>query len=368
MSIGRIRRGLAGPPGRSLLKLTIYAAVCLAVLAALISMIGNRPLFRDTTDYEAVLPDATGLFPNDAVKVAGVRVGRVTSVEIERGKAVVGFAIEREGMVLRASTRTGMRWRNVLGQKYLYLYPGSDGKALQEGDRLPSSQAVGSAEVGDLLNAVAPVLRAIDPKKANLFIRTLNDALAGNEERVRDLLTNTAGLSRDLGAADESIGSLIEDLDTVVGAVADRDEDVNALITRVGNVGESLAARAGDLDALVVNLVKVQDTLNQLLDERQGDIEGTIDSLDVVAGTLREHRDDLEVGLATLPQGLAPYHQISAYGQWFQVRATILCLANQSTCVQESAAADLLQGDSGPGGQLLLAAVFGFASGGVPAP
>lgn len=365
----RLRRALVGPPGRSLAKLTVYSLVCLAVLAALISMIGNRPLFGETTGYQAVLPDATGLFVNDEVKVAGVRVGRVTGISLERGEAVVSFALERD-LALRSTTRTGMRWRNVLGQKYLYLYPGTEGSVLEEGDRLPSANAVGSAEVGALLNAVAPVLRAIDPAQANRFVATLNDALAGNEERVRDLLSSSAVLARDLGAADEQVGSLIENLDTVVGAVADRDDEVNALITNVASVSESLAERKGDIDALVVNLLAVQDAFNDLLEERQGDLEGAVDDLDVITTVLGQHRDDLEEGLATFPSGLAPYHQISAYGQWFNVRARVLCLANQQTCVRDTAVADLLSGPaSGPGsGTTLLDSVFGFATQGVPSP
>ncbi len=363
----RLRRALTGPPGRSLLKLAIYSAVCLAVLGALISAIGNRPLLGSGTTYQAVLPDAAGLFRNDAVKVAGVQVGHVTGIEVERGEAVVTFSLE-EDLELTTATRTGIRWRNVLGQKYLYLYPEEGGTLLQEEGRLPVENAVASAEVGELLDAVAPVLRAIDPAKANLFIRTLNDALAGNEERVRDLLTNTATLSRDLSASDEQIGSLIEDLDTVVGEVAERDEDIEALIGNVASVSDSLAGRAGDLEELVLSLVDVQTTLNDLLERREGDIEGAIDDLDVISETLSQHRDDLEEGLATFPAGLAPYHQISAYGQWFQVRLTVTCLAGQAICTDESVLVDGLGGlDPGAaGGGALLDAVFGFATQGVP--
>jgi len=363
----RLRRALTGPPGRALLKLAIYSAVCLVVLGALITAIGNRPLFGSGTTYQATLPDAAGLFRNDAVKVAGVKVGHVTDIEVERGMAVVSFSLDRD-VELTTTTRTGIRWRNVLGQKYLYLYPDDAGELLEEGDRLPAGNAVASAEVGALLDAVAPVLRAIDPAKANLFIRTLNDALAGNEERVRDLLSNTATLSRDVGAADEQIGSLIEDLDTVVGEVSERDREIDELITNVGSVSESLASRAGDLEALVLGLVDVQTSLNDLLEQREGDIEGVVDDLDVIAGTLAQHRDDLEAGLATFPAGLAPYHQISAYGQWFQVRLTITCLAGQAVCSEEDDIVDGVEalGPGAAGGGALLASVFGFATQGVP--
>jgi phospholipid/cholesterol/gamma-HCH transport system substrate-binding protein len=363
----RLRRSLTGAPGRNLLKLAVYSAVCLAVLGALISAIANRPLIGSGTTYQATLPDAAGLFRNDAVKVAGVQVGHVTDIEVERGLAVVTFSVERD-MELTTATRTGIRWRNVLGQKYLYLYPEDGGETLQEDDRLPVDNAVASAEVGELLDAVAPVLRAIDPKKANLFIQTLNDALAGNEERVRDLLSNTATLSRDVSASDEQIGSLIEDLDTVVGAVAERDRDIEDLIGNVASVSDSLASRAGDLEDLVLSLVDVQTSLNDLLEQREGDIEGVVDDLDTISGVLAEHRDDLEEGLATFPAGLAPYHQISSYGQWFQVRLTVTCLAGQTICTDESVINDGLGGlDPGSaGGGALLDSVFGFAAQGVP--
>lgn len=363
----RLRRSLTGAPGRNLLKLAVYSAVCLAVLGALVSAIANRPLLGSGTTYQAALPDASGLFRNDAVKVAGVQVGHVTDIEVERGVAIVTFSLDRD-MELTTATRTGIRWRNVLGQKYLYLYPEDGGETLQEDDRLPADNAVASAEVGELLDAVAPVLRAIDPKKANLFIQTLNDALAGNEERARDLLSNTATLSRDVSASDEEIGSLIEDLDTVVGAVAERDRDIEDLIGNVSSVSDSLASRAGDLEDLVLSLVDVQTTLNDLLEQREGDIEGVVDDLDTISGVLAQHRDDLEQGLATFPAGLAPYHQISAYGQWFQVRLTVTCLAGQTICSDESVVSDGLGGlDPGAaGGGALLDSVFGFAAQGVP--
>ena len=185
---------------------------------------------------------------------------------------------------------------------------------------------------------------------------------------MRDLLANTATLSRDLSASDEQIGSLIDDLSTVTGSIADRDADVRRLIDNVSRVSDSLAARAGDLDSLVTSLVDVETVLNDLLEGRQGDIEASIDDLDEIATVLGDHRSELEAGLATFPAGLAPYHQLSAYGQWFQVRITVLCLANQTTCVDETIAGDTL-GQLATGAEavpLLLGSVLGFAAGATP--
>ena len=57
-------------------------------------------------------------------------------------------------------------------------------------------------------------------------------------------------------------------------------------------------------------------------------------NLQTIAGVLGQHRADLEKSLATLSSGLAPYHLISSYGQWFQIRVVVACLANQTSLQQ----------------------------------
>ena len=118
----RLRRSLRSE-GRVVLKLAVYSLGCLVVLGWLVSIVGNTAFFAERSGYEAELDDATGLRVNDAVKIAGVEVGAVTGIDIEHGHAVVSFEVD-DGTVLPASTRSGIRWRSVLGQKYLYLYPG----------------------------------------------------------------------------------------------------------------------------------------------------------------------------------------------------------------------------------------------------
>jgi phospholipid/cholesterol/gamma-HCH transport system substrate-binding protein len=306
------------------------------------------------------MPDVTGLLVNDDVKVAGVRVGKVTGIKIERGKAIVSFQV-KEGIELRRSTQIGVRWRNVLGQKYLYLYPGTKGRVLPKGSKLPASQSVRGADVGEFLNAVSPILRAIDPAKANAFVRSLNEALDGNEDKVRGLLSDTADISKELGGSDEQIGSLIENLDTVVGGLADRDQDLNTAVTRFQTLSAGLAANNDDLQLLVERFASVQEKLNELVTDNRTDIDATVDDLGAIARVLHDHRDDLDEALATLPQGLRVYDSISSYGQWFQIRVTISCLANQANCSYEGASGDALNGGAPSGPAPDVSNIPGFA-------
>ncbi|MCU1354055.1 MAG: MCE-family protein Mce1B [Acidimicrobiales bacterium] len=361
--LARMRKGLAGKPGRNMLKLLVYSSVCIVVLFGLIGLIGNVDFFAKKHGYRAVLPDATGLLVNDQVKVAGVGVGKVTGIKVERGQALVSFQL-RDGVVLREGTRTAVRWRNVLGQKYLYLAPNPTGKVLPAGSKLPVGQADRSADVGEFLNSVGPILRSIDPAKANAFVRALNDTLAGNEDKVRGLLSDTASLSSDLGGMDTQIGRVIGNLDTVVGTLAARDGDLNTAVTRLGTLAKNLAMNNDDLLLLVDRFTRVQDGLNRLVSENRTNIDGTINDLTTIAKVLSKHRSDLERSLATLPAGLNGYHVISSYGQWFQVRANVSCVANQRNCSQDTQLATGVQtlrskAPAGPGPTL--ANITGFA-------
>lgn len=359
--LSRLTKGASGKRGRTVLKLTVYTLACLATLAKLVSLIGNVDFFAEETSYEAEVDDVTGLLVNDEVKIAGVAVGKVTDIDVERGVAVVSFKVD-DDVVLRDSSRVGVRWRNIFGQKYLYVYPGDEGQVLEAGDRLPLEQAVPSSDVGDFLNAVGPVLQAIDPHQANAFVQAVMEALQGNEADVRGLLDDAAVVSQTVGGLDQEVGRVIENLDDVLGALAERDEAIDSTIRNLSSLSDTLAANNDALTDLVVSFADVQTRLEELVTTNRGDLDTAIANLETIAGVLAEHRDDLEAGLSTLPTGLYPYHQISSYGQWFQVRLTVACLANQVTCTREDTTSGALPGpDTGDGGGPTVADVVGFA-------
>ena len=70
--------------------------------------------------------------------------------------------------------------------------PGAAARELGQGDRLPVDQSLASADVGDFLNSIGPVLQALDPDDANAFVQAVSEGVSGNESEVRALLTDAA--------------------------------------------------------------------------------------------------------------------------------------------------------------------------------
>lgn len=48
--------------------------------------------------------------------------------------------------------------------------------------------------------------------------------------------------------------------------------------------------------------------------------------------TLNQNQQALSQGLSGIGDGLAPYTEISAWGQWFQIQTVYTCLANETAC------------------------------------
>ncbi|MBV9410543.1 MAG: MCE family protein, partial [Acidimicrobiia bacterium] len=77
----------------TLVKLGAFLVVSLVCLAWLANQIGQLSgpagAFHKTYDIKADFTDATGLVKGDEVRLAGVRIGKVTSLSVDRGKALV---------------------------------------------------------------------------------------------------------------------------------------------------------------------------------------------------------------------------------------------------------------------------------------
>lgn len=316
---------------KTLVKLGIFALCCMALTVWLAARIGNVALFSHRTGYTAILSDASGLQAGDAVKIAGVTVGQVQSVGVDHGEAAVKFGVTND-VRLRQSTGVGLRWLDVIGDKVLYLYPGSSGPWLSPGGTLGVTNDVTDASVGQLLDNLSPFLQSIDPSQANAFLLAVSNALQGDQSGVRSLLDNAANVSQTLGNDNAEIGAVIDDFEQVATATAAHSGDLASVVSNLATVAHSLAGRNSLLDQMVGNLSRVTGEFGGLLSANSSNLDGTISNLDSVAREIEMHQGDLARSLATLPSGLAPYQEISSFGQWFQIQVVYSCLADETVC------------------------------------
>jgi phospholipid/cholesterol/gamma-HCH transport system substrate-binding protein len=316
----------------SAFKFLVFAIICLVLLVGLAVKIGNISLFSHRHTLNAQLADVTGLAKGDPVNIAGVPIGQVSSISVQRGHALIGMSINNS-VSLHQSTDVGVRWQNVIGEKEIEVFPSKGGPILDAGYTIPLSHDVSDSSVNAFLNTLGPLLSSINPQEANQFVENVSGALEGDTAEIDQLINSGATISNTVGALDTQVGQVIGNLDQVLSAIASRSGDLSTLVDNLQTVSSSLAAKNTLLDTVIGNLSQVATDLAGLIGSNHATITSTIDNLQVVAADVQNNQQALANGLSTLGAGLAPYIQISNFGQWFAIQTVYTCLANQTTCV-----------------------------------
>jgi phospholipid/cholesterol/gamma-HCH transport system substrate-binding protein len=316
---------------KSAFKFAIFGLVCVVLLVGLAVRIGNISLFSSRHTVNAELTDVTGLAGGDTVNIAGVSVGQVSSIGVQHGHATISMSINNT-VTLRRSTDVGMRWHNVIGQKEIELYPGKNGAVLADGATIPLNHDVTDASINSFLNSLGPVLSSINPSEANAFVENVSGALEGDTAQINQLINSGAAVSTTVQALDGQVGSIIGNLDQVLTALASRSGDIDSLVSNLQTVSSALASKNTLLDQVVGNLSSVATDLAGLIGNNHNTITSTIDNLQAVAADIQNNQTNLSNSLSTLGTGLAPYIQISQWGQWFAVETIYTCLAGQTVC------------------------------------
>jgi phospholipid/cholesterol/gamma-HCH transport system substrate-binding protein len=295
-----------------------------AITVPLTAWIGASILGVDLGDrYElhATFDDVAGLFDGDVVKLAGVEVGEVTDIDVERGRALVTFAVD-EDVALPTDTTVAVRWRNLIGQRYLSLEPGTSPAMVEAGDTLPRTRNV--VDLGQLVNQLAPLARAVSPDDLNQILTALVQAFEGNEANFDALFADLSGVLDGIAERDQTISQMLEDYATLGDAVASRDRQIQAMVANLAAISETFADHDALLDEALVQLATFSDGLDRLLGASGDDLGAVLDSLAVLTGTAADHVDELEHALNGLPEVFSSLLPAVNRGEW--LRVNLLCV------------------------------------------
>jgi phospholipid/cholesterol/gamma-HCH transport system substrate-binding protein len=311
---------------RDAVKFGTFVLVCLAFLGWLAFTIGNidldDPFGRDTYTLTATFDDVTGLLIDDNVKVAGVVVGKVTDIETQAGRAVVTFSVDDEHRDLPKDSAAAIRWRNLIGQRYLYLYPGELDVALQDGDAITETASV--VDLGELFNRLGPIVGSIDPAQVNDFLQTVTEALDGREDAVGDALDDLATLTTGLASRDDAIQRLITNLDTVADTVNRRDAQIEVMLENLVVLAETFGDNTATLDAALTELASFGTELDGLLDDNATEIDRLLGNLALVTDTVEGKLPELDAFLAEFGDASAAVFRAGNRGEFLNQK--ILCV------------------------------------------
>src|SRR5512134_860726 len=126
----------------------IVGAVSLAVIFAMVMAAfraEDLPLIGGGDTYYAAFSEAGGLKANDEVRIAGVRVGKVKTVDLAGDHVRVEFLVD-SGVDFGTTTGAAIKVKTLLGAMYLSLEPDGSGQ-LEEGAEIPAERTTSPYDV-----------------------------------------------------------------------------------------------------------------------------------------------------------------------------------------------------------------------------
>ncbi|WP_121253403.1 MCE family protein [Nocardioides ferulae] len=298
-------------------KLLIFILVTTMATAVLVVTVGNLS-FGASREYHAEFVDATGVVEGDDVRIAGVKVGTVESIEVvDRNRAQVTFTVQ-ESTRLTEATHASIRYRNLVGQRYVSLsQEGTAGGELDEGDTIPVSQTSPALDLTVLFNGFKPLFQALSPDDLNKLSYEIVQVFQGEGGTLEGLLAHTASLTNTLAGRDELIGDLIVNLDQVLDHIGDRDDQLSELIvnfrTLVGGLKDDRQAILSSLDQISELSVETADLVSGIRPKFAEDIK----QLRRFAGNVDRNKAELDRALQVLPIKLNKIGRTATYGSWF---------------------------------------------------
>jgi len=317
-------RGLDKRTSGDLVRLVIFMVVTALATGVLVILIGNLS-FGATKEYTAEFSDVTSVNKGDDIRVAGVKVGSVEDIEITDIKGADGqkalggkvtFTVDAD-TVLDTSTQARIKYRNLIGQRYISLEDGEGGKRLGEGDNIPTSRTHAALDLTVLFNGFKPLFEALSPDDINKLSYEVVQVFQGEGGTVEGLLSSTASITQTLADRDQVIGDLLKNLDYVLDHVADRDQQLTRLIDSfrglVGGLKDDRQAILSSLDSISELSVQTAALVTDIKDPFIKDVK----ELRKVAGTLDRNRKEIDRALQVLPIKLTKIGRTATYGSWF---------------------------------------------------
>jgi phospholipid/cholesterol/gamma-HCH transport system substrate-binding protein len=100
------------------LQVGLFVLAAALVVVAFSFRITDTPIFHKGTTLVAYFDDATGLFKNSKVKMAGIDIGNVKSIDLEQGRAKITLLIN-SGVQIPKGAMVVPRPLGILGDKYI---------------------------------------------------------------------------------------------------------------------------------------------------------------------------------------------------------------------------------------------------------
>ena len=205
----------------------VMGIILLVVVIGVGQSFASVPMLFATPTYYAQFSDTGGLNNGDKVRIAGVDVGKVRSMDIDGDKVVIGFSLD--GTQIGTESRAAIRTDTILGRRNIEIEPrGSD--PLRPNGVLPLGQTTTPYQIYDAFFDVTKAASGWDTQTVKQSLNVLSETIDQTYPHLSAALDGVARFSDTIGKRDDQIKQLLANANKIAGILGNRSEQVNQLL------------------------------------------------------------------------------------------------------------------------------------------
>jgi phospholipid/cholesterol/gamma-HCH transport system substrate-binding protein len=298
----------------------VLLVIAALTLTAVVVWSGSKP---DDKHITATFPSTTSLYKGAKVKVLGVAVGTVDSIEVEGTSVRVEISYD-ESVKLPADVHAVVVPPSIVGDRFIQLAPvwEKGQPTLSDDADLGLDRTAVPLELDDVYRSANDLAKALGPNGANKngalsrLISASAQSLDGNGKLLNQTIRELAGALGTLAAGQSDYQGTITNANRITKALAGNDAQLAALVRNLALVSTQLNGQRDDISSAATDLSSALRSVAAFTRKHRGEITESVARLRDVSAVLTRHTAELEELVDLAPVGLVNLLNIYVPRNW----------------------------------------------------
>jgi virulence factor Mce-like protein len=218
-------------------------------------------MFFGPKTITAYFTSATAIYPGDQVRVSGVKVGTIKSIQPQGTQAKMTLHVDHD-VPIPADAKAVIVTQNLVAARYVELTPAyrTSGPTMADGAVIPVERTAVPVEWNEVQKQLMRLATDLGPNakvttpSISRFIDSAANALQGNGDKLRQTLAQLSGVARTIANGSGNIVDIIKNLQTFVTALRDSNIQMVQFNNRLATLTSVVNDSKSDLDAALTDL------------------------------------------------------------------------------------------------------------------
>ncbi|MGE2735677.1 MCE family protein [Mycolicibacterium vaccae] len=280
-------------------RLVVGALLVVVLIAGIVTVSAAYRGFGNRTAV-AYFTTVNGIYPGDEVRILGVRVGKIESIEPQPQRVKVTLSYS-DKYRLPADVNAVVLSPSLVTARAIQLTPAyTDGPELADREVIPLERTAVPVEWDDFrqqLEKLTDTLQPTEPGGVSTlggYVNTVADNLRGQGGSIRDTIIKLSGALSALGDHSGDIFGTVKNLSILVSALESSSDTMRQLNQNLAATTGLLANRPNEVGRAVADINAVVDDVQSFVSQNRESVGTTTDKLTSVTTMLHESRRDIE--------------------------------------------------------------------------